>query len=141
MYYLLTNADFFQLFAKVCTHFLCILQLILFPSFVFKNNLMFDGTIILSVAGKNLHNNESVAIKLVTVLLLNLLYYYVGTACTVTVRCLSVPFAHCGGFAAVGPADRRYRSIAARPAQCCSSTRPQHGTQQQMRAVLCLQLT
>ena len=97
MYYLLTNADFFQLFAKVCTHFLCILQLILFPSFVFKNNLMFDGTIILSVAGKNLHNNESVAIKLVTVLLLNLLYYFVGTVCIVTVRCLSVPLPTAAG--------------------------------------------
>ena len=40
----------------------------------------------------------------------------------VTVRCPSVCLSHspvvasCGGFAAVGPAGRRYRSIAARPA-------------------------
>ena len=36
----------------------------------------------------------------------------------------------CGGFAAVGPSGKRYRSIAARPAP-----------QQQMRAVPCLLLT
>ena len=40
----------------------------------------------------------------------------------------------CGGFAAERPASRRYRSTAAgHPA----ATAPQHGAQQQMRAVTC----
>jgi len=47
--------------------------------------------------------------------------------------------AACGGFAAVRPAARRYRSIAARPVP--QQHGPQHGAQQQMRAVPRLQLT
>jgi len=47
--------------------------------------------------------------------------------------------AACGGFAAVHPAARRYRSIAARPVP--QQHGPQHGAQQQMRAVKRLQLT
>jgi len=46
----------------------------------------------------------------------------------------------CGGFAAVGPAGRRYRSIAERPVRRIS-TAPQHDAQQQMRAAPRLQLT
>jgi len=42
----------------------------------------------------------------------------------------------CGGFAAVSPAGRRYRSIAA-----AAGAQQQHGTQQQMRAVSRCQLT
>ena len=46
----------------------------------------------------------------------------------------------CGGFAAVGPAGRRYRSIAAQPARPPFGPYPQqHGGQQQMRAVPRLQ--
>ena len=51
--------------------------------------------------------------------------------------CLSHPaVAHrCCGFAAVGPAARRYRSIAARPAgRRTAAAAPQH-VQQQMRAL------
>jgi len=45
----------------------------------------------------------------------------------------------CGGFAAMGPVGRKYRSIAARRRR--SSTGPQHGAQQQMRAVSRFQRT
>ena len=45
---------------------------------------------------------------------------------------LSTAAAACGGFAAVGLADRRYRSIAARLALSCSGAAPwQYGSQQQ----------
>jgi len=44
----------------------------------------------------------------------------------------SVTFAHRSGFAAVGPASMRYRSIAARRSAAAA---PQHGTLQKMRAV------
>ena len=44
-----------------------------------------------------------------------------------------------GGFAAVGPVGRRYRSIAAR--QAPQQHGPQHGAQQQMWVVPRLQLT
>ena len=57
--------------------------------------------------------------------------------------CLSVCLSHpstaaaaCGGFAAVGPAERRCRSIAA-----ADNETQQHGGQQQMRAVSRCQLT
>ena len=61
--------------------------------------------------------------------------------------CLAVPScaaaAVCGGFAAVGPAGRRYQSCCtARPQQTYPLFDPcpqQHGTQQQTRAVWCLQ--
>ena len=46
---------------------------------------------------------------------------------------LSTAAAACVGFAAVGPADRRYRSIAARLALSCSGAAPwQYGSQQQI---------
>ena len=45
-------------------------------------------------------------------------------------------------FAAVGPEAKRYRSIAARPAgRRSAAAAPQHGAQQQMRAVPRCQLT
>ena len=48
----------------------------------------------------------------------------------------------CCGFAAVGPAARRYRSFAARPVgRRSAAAAPQHGAQQQMRAVPRCQLT
>jgi len=53
----------------------------------------------------------------------------------------SVPFARGTpllGFAAVGPASRRYRSIAARRSAAAA---PQHGALQQMRAAPRCQLT
>jgi len=74
-----------------------------------------------------------------------------ATVCA-TARCPSICLSHlsavataCGGFAAVGPAGRRYRSIAARRV-CRDIDRSvqqgrQHGTQQQMRAVSRFQLT
>jgi len=56
--------------------------------------------------------------------------------------CLSVRLSHpaasrrCCWFAAVGSAVKRYRSIAARPAgRRSAAVAPQHGAQQQMRAV------
>ena len=57
----------------------------------------------------------------------------------VMVPCPSVCLSHspsaaaCSGFAAVGPAGRRHRPVAAYLRS--SSTGPQHGTQQQMRGV------
>ena len=53
---------------------------------------------------------------------------------------LSTAAAECSGFAAVGPAGRRYRSIAARPAPQQHGAQ-QRSAQQQMRAVPRLQLT
>ena len=48
----------------------------------------------------------------------------------------------CCGFATVGPAARRYRSITARPAdRWTAAAATQHGAQQQMRAVPRCQLT
>jgi len=51
----------------------------------------------------------------------------------------SVPLANAAGllpFASVGPAARKYRSIAARPVgRRSAAAAPQHGAQQQMRGV------
>jgi len=59
-----------------------------------------------------------------------------------SVRPPAHPAAACCGFAAVGPAARIYRSIAVRPAgRRLEAAAPQHGVQQQMRAVPRCQLT